>query len=178
MFKYIISLIFMTLLAGLIYITYQHFFKRNVQRALRNKDLYKLPDLNDLVSFYLFFCAIVFFGLLMNDAATSYDKKAGHCIVDNVSIENINHDYGFCINTYNNIIFINQDKAMDEILKQNSALIEEIMEKRNIRYHESYDNLYYALQQYQNSDEETALYQLLDIYRNYYLTEEKGGVNS
>lgn len=176
--KYIISIILMIMLAIFIYVMYQYFFKRNVDKALQKEEVYKLPDLNDLVSFYLFLCAIVFFALLMKDTAKSFDDKASHCVQDNVSVSYIDANYEFCINSYNNIVFKNQESAMNNIQKQNETLIAELLEKRNIKESKSHDALYFSLQQYQSSESETALYHLLDIYRNYYLTEEKGGQNS
>lgn len=171
MSKTIIIFILLVGVGILILLGYNHLFKRNSKNALAKRSVLKLPDLNDIVITYIIFCTIVGFFLAMKNVEKQFTVTATTCIKYSKLSESFSNNFDICINEYNNTVFKNQDEAIDTIKEHYGNLMNKIEIERSKVSSDAIDNIYYLLQNNQQTEQEEELYILLSIYRNFYETD-------
>lgn len=162
-----ILLVIFVLFGALILIGYKHLFSKIVTKALNSESTLKLPDLNDVVITYIIFCTIILFTNLIVTSAKVFEKQVG--CYNNMTVESI--EYEVCKNEYSTIIFKHQEETLSKILVDYKDVIDDIETTRSKVSTDRIDNIYYSLQNSQQSEREQHLYVLISIYRNYYETK-------
>src|SRR5690554_2203532 len=156
----VITLVLLVLGTSLLY-AYRRTFKSNVKKALNHEAVFKIPDLNDVVITYILFCIIVFFGFAMHKTAQYIKEDVGKCVSD-ITVDTIPSTYKTCLNTYNNIIFKNQDDSLRNMMEKYQSLIDDIETSRTKISTNRLDNLFYQLENIEDQEAEE-LYTLLSI---------------
>ncbi len=165
--KYIIIILIMLVVLILLIALYKKIFKENINNALNNKKTLKMPDLFDLVTSYLFLSLVIIFAFFMNESAHKFKRDVSNCESD-IEISTIDLDFEYCINKYNNVIFKEEDSALENIINKNSELLNSIENDIDIRISSSFDKVYYYLENNQKTKAHKDLYYLLKIYNNYF----------
>ncbi|NLC34799.1 MAG: hypothetical protein GX760_06005 [Erysipelothrix sp.] len=165
--SFIIVSLVLIMVGILLLIGYKKLFKVNSKNALADKPVLSLPDLNDLLMWYIYVCLIIFTSLGIHISVTYHDQRVSKCVEEDVSVRGITSEYPLCINQYSNVVFKDHDEVIQKVLLNNEALIEQL-EKRPPIATDKLDNLYYRTEGYAQDTDGYKLHVLLTIYLNYY----------
>src|SRR5690554_6094061 len=154
----VITLVLLVLGTSLLY-AYRRTFKSNVKKVLNHEEVFKLPDLNDVVITYILFCIIVLFGFAMHKTAQYIKDDVGKCVSD-ITVDTIPSTYKTCLNAYNHIIFENQDDSLKDIMEAYQSLIDNVEASHTKISTNRLDNLFYHLENIESQEAEE-LYTLL-----------------
>lgn len=174
--KIVLMIVLLMVIGFVLLKVYNQLFKRNVNLALAQKEVMKLPDLNDLVSLYIVVCISVMFSMAMNMTKNSFYKQNGACVQkgitihEDVVVEEVPVQYKLCKNQYDNIIFENHDETLNTVLSDYEKIIKQTEDKYAVSINKDLDAFYYKLRNDIKDQEALELYTLLSIYMNFYST--------
>lgn len=160
------------MIGGLILFTYQKLFQLNIQKTLNHQEALKIPDLNDVVVSYIVICVGIFLMISMQISANSFKDKVGTCVKEAYDIEGVSDGFEICINTYDNVIFKNQEDLLEKIFTKYDPQRKKIEKNYHKISTDEIDNLYYLAREDLEDEDILALRVHLKIYRNFYETEK------